>query len=108
VGPRRYRLGLTLNWEPRDWQSASCSYPRPHTSLAGGADAAAARAHLAGEMFRVVRVLGQIGVNVNQLAKVANATGVVPPEARHALAALARATDRLTQLLEDQEQGVRS
>src|SRR3954468_10626534 len=31
------------------------------SALAGGADAAAARAHLAGEMFRVVRVLGQIG-----------------------------------------------
>ena len=78
------------------------------SALAGGADAAAARAHLAGEMFRVVRVLGQIGVNVNQLAKVANATGVVPPEARHALAALARASDRLTQLLDDQDQWVRA
>ena len=77
------------------------------SALAGGADAAAARAHLAGEMFRVVRVLGQIGVNVNQLAKVANATGSVPPEAPHALAALARATERLTALLDDQDRAVR-
>ena len=73
------------------------------SALAGGADAAAARAHLAGEMFRVVRVLGKIGLNVNQLAKVANATGSLPPEAPAALAALARATDRLNQLLADSD-----
>lgn len=71
------------------------------SALAGGADAAAARAHLAGEMFRVVRVLGKIGLNVNQLAKVANATGSVPPEAPAALAALERAANRLTELLSD-------
>ena len=71
------------------------------SALAGGADAAAARAHLAGEMFRVVRVLGKIGLNVNQLAKVANATGSVPPEAPAALAALERAANRLTELLAD-------
>ena len=71
------------------------------SALAGGADAAAARAGLAGEMYRVVRMLGQVGVNVNQLAKVANATGSVPPEAPHALAALARATARLNELLAD-------
>lgn len=71
------------------------------SALAGGADAAAARAHLAGEMFRLSRLLGRVGLNINQLAKVANATGSVPPEARHALDAMARATDRLTELLDD-------
>jgi hypothetical protein len=73
------------------------------SALAGGADVAAARAELAGEMFRVVRLLGRVGLNVNQLAKVANATGSVPPEAPAALAALTRATDRLTQLLADSD-----
>jgi hypothetical protein len=70
------------------------------SALAGGADAAAARADLAGEMFRLTRLLGRVGLNVNQLAKVANATGTVPPEARHALDAMARASDRLTVLLD--------
>ena len=73
------------------------------SALAGGADAAAARAHLAGEMFRVVRLLGRVGLNVNQLAKVANATGSLPPEVPAALAALERATERLTQLLSDSD-----
>ena len=73
------------------------------SALTGGADAAAARAHLAGEMFRVVRLLGRVGLNVNQLAKVANATGSLPPEVPAALAALERATDRLTQLLSDSD-----
>jgi len=73
------------------------------SALSGGADVAAARAHLAGEMFRTVRVLGRIGLNVNQLAKVANATGAVPPEAPAALAALTRAADRLTELVSDGE-----
>ena len=73
------------------------------SALAGGAAAAATKAEMAGEMFRVVRVLGKVGVNVNQLAKVANATGSVPPEAVHALAALARTTDRLNGVLDELE-----
>ena len=54
------------------------------SALAGGADAATARAELAGEMFRVVRMLGKIGVNINQLARATNATGEVQPGPRHA------------------------
>lgn len=73
------------------------------SALAGGADVAATRAEFAGEMFRTVRMLGRVGLNVNQLAKVANATGSVPPEAPAALAALERATDRLQQLLADSD-----
>lgn len=70
------------------------------SALAGGADAAAARAELAGEMFRISRLLGRVGLNINQLAKVANATGSAPPEARHALDAMTRVCDRITELLD--------
>lgn len=70
------------------------------SALSGGADAAAARAELASELFSLMRVIGRIGLNINQLAKVANATGTVPPETRHALDAMARTSDRLTALLD--------
>lgn len=73
------------------------------SALAGGADVAATRAEFAGEMYRTVRMLGRVGLNVNQLAKVANATGSVPPETPAALAALERATGRLEQLLADSD-----
>ena len=66
------------------------------SALAGGADAAATKAATMADLFLVVRLLGQVGNNVNQLARVANATGALPPEAPAALASLTRATDRLT------------
>ncbi|MGI3781669.1 MAG: plasmid mobilization protein, partial [Janthinobacterium lividum] len=50
------------------------------SALAGGADAAAATSQLGGELFRISRLLGRVSLNINQLAKVANATGSVPPE----------------------------
>lgn len=77
------------------------------SALAGGADAAAAavKAALASEFFAVVRVLGKIGVNVNQLARAANATGDVPPAAVHALDAITRVCDRLQGLIDDVDQG---
>lgn len=75
------------------------------SALAGGADAAAVKAALASEFFAVVRVLGKIGVNVNQLARAANATGEVPPAAAHALDAITRVCDRLQGLIDDVEKG---
>jgi hypothetical protein len=65
------------------------------SALAGGADQAAARAELAGELFRIVRMLGQVGNNVNQLARSANVTGEVPPAVPNALDALSRTLGRL-------------
>lgn len=70
------------------------------SALSGGAEAAAARAEFASDMFGLTRVIGRVGLNINQLAKVANATGTVPLETRHALDAMARASDRLTALLD--------
>ncbi len=44
------------------------------SALSGGADAAKAKSELAGELFRITRLLGKIGVNINQIARVTNAT----------------------------------
>lgn len=71
------------------------------SALAGGADAAATKAALAGEMFRLARMLGQVGHNVNQLAKVTNATGELQPATGSALDALTRTIDRLHVFLDD-------
>jgi len=70
-------------------------------ALSGGADAAATKAATMADLFLVVRLIGQVGNNVNQLARVANATGSVPPELPAALAALTRASDRLTVFMAD-------
>lgn len=71
------------------------------SALAGGADAAAVKAATMADLFMVVRLLGQVGNNVNQLTRVANATGTLPPELPAALAALTRASDRLTVFMAD-------
>lgn len=70
------------------------------SALAGGADAAAATSQLGGELFRISRLLGRVSLNINQLAKVANATGSVPPETGHAVDAISRVCDRITELLD--------
>ncbi|MGI8416157.1 MAG: plasmid mobilization protein [Nakamurella sp.] len=75
------------------------------SALAGGADAATARADLAGEMFRVVRLLGNVANNINQMARSTNATGQVQPGTVHALDAIGRATDRLQSVLSDIDAG---
>ena len=75
------------------------------SALAGGADAATARAELAGEMFRVVRVLGKIGVNINQLARATNATGEVQPATAATLEAMQRLCGRFDSVLDDIDAG---
>lgn len=45
------------------------------SALSGGPGEAAARRAIAGEVFGLQRALGAIGVNLNQLARAANATG---------------------------------
>lgn len=53
----------------------------------------------AGELMAVRRIVGATANNVNQLAKVANATGEVPVETAASLAACERAMTRLGDLL---------
>jgi len=73
------------------------------SALAGGADAAKAKSELAGELFRVSRLLGKIGVNVNQIARATNATLEAQPEMAGALAAVGRVCSRIETLLDDVE-----
>lgn len=77
------------------------------SALAGGAEEATTRAALGGEMFRVVQMLGRVGVNINQLARVTNATGEVQPGTVHALAAMNSVCDRMHAVLDDIDGGRR-
>jgi hypothetical protein len=75
------------------------------SALAGGADAAAAKAQLAGELYRITRVVGKVGVNVNQIARATNATLEEQPSTRAAMDAIVRLTERLELFLADVEGG---
>lgn len=75
------------------------------SALAGGAGAAAsnasARQELLSELFAVHRLLAGVANNVNQLARVANSTGAVPPETHAVLDAARRGAERIDQLVDD-------
>lgn len=58
------------------------------------------RRELLAELFGVHRALGAIGNNVNQLARVANATGEIAEELGHTLTAVRRQLDRLDELMD--------
>ena len=73
------------------------------SALAGGADAAKAKSELAGELFRISRLLGKIGVNVNQIARATNATLETQPQTAGALQAVGRVCARIGTLLDDVE-----
>lgn len=74
------------------------------SALAGGSEAASANASvrqaLVTELFGVHRLLANIANNVNQVARVANATGAVPSEAEAVLSAARRAADRIDGLVD--------
>lgn len=83
------------------------------SALAGGAEAVAAeraemedRRALWAELNRLQRAVGAIGVNINQLAKVSNATGELDEQLRHSLAHLRRVLVRGEEFFE--QWGVRS
>lgn len=71
------------------------------SASSGGVESAAATHELTGEMYRVVRLFGKVANNINQLARVANATGQVQPGAVHALAAIEQVCDRFHQILDE-------
>ena len=73
------------------------------SALAGGAEAAKSKAELAGELFRLARFLGKVGVNINQIAKATNATLESQPETMAAMQAVQRVCERIELLLDDVE-----
>lgn len=70
-------------------------------AAAGPAAVPSAHPAVVTELLAVSRLLGRLGVNVNQLTRVANATATVQPGAAAALEAVARVTARLEVLLGD-------
>ena len=71
------------------------------SALSGGADNARTRAELAGELFAISRLLGKLGVNINQIARATNATGEWQPDTAAAIEALGRVCVRLHEVLTD-------
>lgn len=65
------------------------------SALAGDARTAEQWAEVTDELFHIVHLLGRVSNNINQLAKVANATQVMQPETAAALAAVRRTCARL-------------
>jgi hypothetical protein len=65
------------------------------SALSGGSEAARVTRLLAEELFGIQRVLGGVAVNINQHARVANATGEPQPGMLGALEAVERASRRL-------------
>lgn len=82
---RRFEVRVTVEEEARLVALAGrygMSVPRLlfTAAVGGGGEAAAARRDAVAELFAVGRVLAGIGTNMNQVATVANSTGVVPPQ----------------------------
>lgn len=76
-------------------------------SLTGNATAAQTKAELAGELYRLSRLLGKIGVNINQIARASNVTLELQPDTGPAIEALGRVCTRLNLLLDDVENQAR-
>lgn len=77
--------------------AARVSVPRflAEAALAGDAVTASERRALVAELLAARRLAAALGGNLNQLARVANATGQLRPEVTAAAAAAGRAADRL-------------
>lgn len=76
-------------------------------SLTGSSTAAQTKAELAGELYRLSRLLGKIGVNINQIARASNVTLELQPDTRPAIEAFSRVCTRLDRLLDDVENQAR-
>lgn len=93
-------LRLLLRAAPRN---ITISRLLVESALAGGAENAAARAEHRDELFRVVRLLGKVSVNINQIARATNATFETQAETAPTIAALGRVVTRLERLLDDMD-----
>jgi hypothetical protein len=71
------------------------------STLAGGAGNAARDAAMLDELLMLGRLLGRVGVNVNQIARATNATGEAQPETAGVMDAVVRVCARLDALVSD-------
>jgi hypothetical protein len=70
------------------------------SALSGGPESAAARAGTVVELVALSRAVGRVGVNVNQLARAANATGEVQDATVDTLAVVREVVERLAVVLD--------
>jgi uncharacterized protein (DUF1778 family) len=101
-GGRRHELKVRLTDEQRARVSrrasaagVSISRLLVEAALSGSARTATERRAIVIELLSVRRLVAALGNNVNQLAKVANATGQIPEELPAVLEAVERALDRI-------------
>lgn len=77
------------------------------SALSGGSDRAAEHAEMIGEMYRVSRLLGKVGVNINQIARATNTDLTWQEDTAAAVQAHGRVCERLDALLDRVEREVR-
>lgn len=84
-------------------EKAGVTVPRLliESAFSGDSETATERRVRTGELFGLARLLGRVSLNINQLAKVANATRSVPPETGPALDAVRRVAERIEAQLEE-------
>ena len=70
------------------------------SALSGGAESAIQRAAVVAELSVLGAALGRVGVNLNQIARVTNATGEVQPATEATLAAVREVAARLGAVLD--------
>lgn len=70
------------------------------SALAGGAEAAAQHAAFRDELLRITRLMGKVSNNINQLARVANATHQLEPETAATLEAHVCVLERLESFID--------
>lgn len=101
-GGRKHQLKVRLTDEQRAKvtqraNAAGVSIPMlmVEAALSGSARTATGRRAIVIELLGIRRLVAALGNNVNQLARVANATGQVPEELRAVLSAVERVLNRL-------------
>lgn len=105
VRPHAHRVKVTVEQETRLVELAGArgitvARLLVESALAGGAQSAAERAGTVAELTVLGNALGRVGVNVNQIARAANATGEVQPATEATLGAVREVAARLAVVLD--------
>ena len=105
VRPHAHRVKVTAEQETRLAELAAArgitvARLLVESALSGGAQSAVERAAVVAELSVLGSALGRVGVNVNQIARVTNATGEVQPATEATLAAVQEVAARLGAVLD--------
>jgi hypothetical protein len=104
VRPHAHRVKVTAEQETRLAELAAArgitvARLLGESALSGGAASAVERAAVVAELSVLGSALGRVGVNINQIARVTNATGEVQPATEATLAAVREVAARLGAVL---------